>query len=479
MAHWINAPFRPVALGVLVSSALLASFVTSAGPTSDPGAAGQPDRDDRAADPVRHARVQPPERGMADRPGRIRPPLGYRHHVVGGRDGSGCLRLTKLDAAVANAQSHGVNDILMVLAGTPLWASSDPTSGGAAGVLPGAAGMPSNLADWDDWVAQVVTRYKGRITAYQPWNEANLSTFFTGTPAQMADLTQHAYTIIKSIDPAATVVAPSTGTRLGGPFKKFYPAFLRELKARGWPVDAFAAHTYPASLGTPGDRAGLAQLWISTLKAAKAPNLPLWDTENNFGLAGPGPSNPDQDINGTKAADWTARTYLDALRLGISRVYWYAWGPDLDLVGIQMNTGSPAATAYATVQDWIVGAKYNGCIGTATVACNFAKGGVKTQIVWTEKGTKSVVIPKQFKKICRLDGSCSSVGSRKTIQVSSRFSSARSPRASSTVRSPRMAGFARDRAQSARHQGAHRSPGARPAHPHLRDHHADDRVRPV
>ena len=92
-----------------------------------------------------------------------------------------------LDRAVATAEMNGVNDILMVLAGTPAWATDDPSAGGTAGVLPGAAGMPRNFADWDDWVTQVATRYKGRITAYQPWNEANLTTFSTGTPKEMAE----------------------------------------------------------------------------------------------------------------------------------------------------------------------------------------------------------------------------------------------------------------------------------------------------
>lgn len=325
---------------------------------------------------------------------------------------------TKLDTAVATAQSNGVGDILMVLAGTPLWASGDPAAGGTAGVLPGAAGMPRNLADWDDWVRQVVTRYKGRITSYQPWNEANLTTFSTGTPRQMADLTKRAYDIIKSVDPAATVVAPSTGTRLGGPFNKFYPAFLNELKARNWPVDVFAAHTYPASLGTPADRAALARLWIDTLKAAGAPDLPLWDTENNFGLAGPGLTNPDQDIIGVQAAEWAARTYLDALRLGISRVYWYSWGPELDLVGIQMNNGSPAAISLNTLESWIVGATYKGCKSTLKVICNFTKDGAQLQIVWAERGTRSFVIPKKFKQICRLDSTCTDKGPRKHIRVS-------------------------------------------------------------
>jgi polysaccharide biosynthesis protein PslG len=318
---------------------------------------------------------------------------------------------TKLDAAVSTAQANGVNDILMVLAGTPAWATDDPAAGGTAGVLPGAAGMPINLADWDDWVLQVATRYKGRITAYQPWNEANLTTFSTGTPAEMAELTKRAYDIIKSVDPTATVVAPSTGTRLGGPFKKFYPAFLAELKARNWPVDVWAAHTYPASLGTPTDRAALANSWIAVLNAAGAPDKPLWDTENNFGLAGPGPTNPDQDINGVRAERWTARTYLDALRLGISRVYWYSWGPDLDLVGIQMNTGSPAAVALTTLQGWIVGATFNGCSGAGEVICRFTKNGVRSKVIYAETGVARFKT-RGFTKICALNGSCKPVTKR-------------------------------------------------------------------
>ncbi|MCX6432209.1 MAG: glycosyl hydrolase [Actinobacteria bacterium] len=323
----------------------------------------------------------------------------------------------KLSGAVDTAEKNGVRDILMVLAGTPSWATDDPAAGGTAGVLPGAAGMPKNLADWDDWVRQVVTKYKGRITAYQPWNEANLTTFSTGTPKEMADLTKRAYDIIKSVDPAATVVAPSTGTRLGGPFNKFYPAYLAELKARGWPVDVFAAHTYPSSLGTPTDRAALARVWLAALQAAGAPAKPLWDTENNFGLAGPGPTNPDQDIEGTKAADWAARTYLDALRLGISRVYWYSWGPNLDLVGIQMNTGSPAAVSLKTLQEWIVGATYDGCVGSAKVSCTFTKAGVRTKIFWAESGTQRFKT-RGFTKVCSLDGTCKPITGKK-LRVSS------------------------------------------------------------
>jgi len=325
----------------------------------------------------------------------------------------GVFDWTALDTAVATSKAKGVNDILMVLAGTPAWATDDPSP--TALPQPGAAGMPRELAWWDTWVTQVVTRYKGKITSYQPWNEANLATFSTGSAQDMADLTKRAYDIIKRIDPSATVVAPSTGTRLGGPFKSFYPKYLAALKAYGWPVDVWAAHTYPASLGTPVDRAALAKVWEAALETAGAPKKPLWDTENNFGLKGPGPQNPDVDIEGTKAASWVARTYLDALRLNISRVYWYRWEPYNDLWGIQMYNNTTGAVAYQTLQKWIVGATFKGCPTKGiTVTCSFTKAGKKFQVVYTDSGaSKPITLNASYAQVCSLDGTCKPLGAKK------------------------------------------------------------------
>ena len=328
----------------------------------------------------------------------------------------GVFNWTALDNSVANANKKGMSDILMVLSGTPAWATSQRNP--AALPAPDASGVPANMADWDNWVRAVATRYKGKIKIYQPWNEANLSTFYTGTPAQMADMTKRAYDIIKSIDPTATIVAPSTGTRLGGPFKKFYPAFLNELKALGWPVDVWAAHTYPASLGDTNDRQDLANNWINFLKAADAPALPLWDTENNYGLGGPGPENPEQDIEGARAANWTAITYLDALRLGISRVYMYQWGPYNDLWGIQYNEGAAGAVAMNTLQEWIVGTTYKGCKESKRkVTCKFSAMGGLNQIVYSETGTKTFKAKKQYKQMCQLDGTCSAIPANRKVRT--------------------------------------------------------------
>jgi len=330
----------------------------------------------------------------------------------------GVFDWTNLDKAVSNANQNGVTDFLMVLSGTPTWATNqrNPISLPA----PNASGVPANMADWDDWVRAVATRYKGKITNYQPWNEANLKTFYTGTPAQMAELTKRAHDIIKSIDPSATIVAPSTGLRLNGALQRFYPKFLQELKARNWPVDVWSAHTYPNSLGTTNDRRKLANTWIDLLKAAKAPNLPLWDTENNYGLGGPGPDFPEQDIKGTKAASWTAVTYLDAVRLGVSRVYIYQWGPYNDLWGIQYKDGAPGAIAMNTLRKWIVGTTYKGCKeAKRKVTCKFRTSDGVNQIVYSETRKKKFTVAKRYKQMCQLDGTCSAIPANRKVRTKS------------------------------------------------------------
>jgi hypothetical protein len=198
---------------------------------------------------------------------------------------------------------------------------------------------------------------------------------------------------------------------------KFYPAYLKGLKDRGWPVDVWAAHTYPASLGTPVDRAGLAKKWIAVLKAAGAPAKPLWDTENNLGLKGPGPLNPDVDIEGEKAGDWVGRTYLDSIRLGLSRTYWYRWEPANDLWGIQMFTGTPGAEAFKTLEDWIVGATYNGCAAKGgNVTCNFAKGGKPFVVLYTDSGAaKKFAVKGSYSQVCSLDGTCKAMTGKSIV----------------------------------------------------------------
>lgn len=321
----------------------------------------------------------------------------------------GVFKWDNLEGILENAESKGMNDILMVLGTTPTWNAK--VLGPDDYPQPGAASAPKDLGAWDKWVTEVASRYKGRISAYQIWNEANLKQFWGGTPEEMADLTERAYDIIKKIDPDATVVSASPSTRLTASFERFFPAYLKALAAKDWPVDVVGIHTYPGADGDPMARGLLIKAVQAALDKAGAPDMPLWDTELNYGLAGPGPDKPKQDITGAKAAGWIVRTYVDDLRYDVARSYWYIWTQKpYDLLGIQAYPGSDAEQGFFALQNWVIGSVFEGCTETGnTVACDFTRDGKPSVIAWAETGTATYTAPDNAQLVCDPLANCQQV----------------------------------------------------------------------
>jgi hypothetical protein len=84
----------------------------------------------------------------------------------------------------------------------PRWASSTI-------VWPGS-GPPDNLKDWSDYLTALATRYRGRIQAYEIWNEPNLDREWgdkSPDPAAYASMLKASYQAIKAADPQALVVS--------------------------------------------------------------------------------------------------------------------------------------------------------------------------------------------------------------------------------------------------------------------------------
>ncbi len=312
----------------------------------------------------------------------------------------GEFKWDNLDHAVANAEAKGMTDILEVLGTTPTWAASK-VSKGEYPPTPGAASVPKDLADWDAWVTAVVTKYKGRITSYEIWNEANLKMFFNGKPEQLAEMTKRAYDIIKAIDPEAKVIAASPALRLKSSVDRFVPAYLGALAKLGWPVDALSIHTYPDATGDPAARGLLIKGVKELITAAGAPaTLELWDTELNYGLAGL--NLPKTDITGAKAAGFIVRTYIDDLRYGVNRSYWYIWTQTpKNWLGIQAYPGSEAEQGFFALDNWVTGASYDGCTENGNaVTCNFSKAGAKWIVAWAETGTAQYTAPEGTQLVC-------------------------------------------------------------------------------
>ncbi len=113
--------------------------------------------------------------------------------------GKGQFEWNEPDRILDAVEAHGLKVIARV-DNQPQWASSSIT-------WPGS-GPPDKLSDWTDYLTALATRYKGRIQAYEIWNEPNLDIEWGGNPPDPAAYTRllkASYEAIKAVDPDATV----------------------------------------------------------------------------------------------------------------------------------------------------------------------------------------------------------------------------------------------------------------------------------
>jgi len=328
----------------------------------------------------------------------------------------GDYRWATLDAAVANAEAAGAKDILYVLGSTPRWAARSPNMPGLYG--PGTTSLPAKTSDFVDFTRTVAKRYKGRITSYQIWNEANTRSFYEGDWVALAKLTRRAYDTIKLVDDSALVVGASSTVIPGKLFQNesFFVRYARAIHDAGDPVDAMAVHLYPV------DTSKGPQARVGSIRAAQRVmnrvgiDRPLWDTEVNYGDRRPGLPQvvPDPQTGAT----YVARTYIDSVRLGIQRTYWYGW--DSHVLGIDLTDAAgvtPAGTAFLTVRDWLTGSRLAGCTESGgAVLCRFGDAkGRPFSIMWTSSGTTTV--PGTDLRVCRVDGTCTRAPDNLTVDT--------------------------------------------------------------
>jgi GH35 family endo-1,4-beta-xylanase len=326
---------------------------------------------------------------------------------------------TVLDTVVENAQATGAEEIMYVLGYTPNWAASFVKPPCTPGVYTncsyfptGTGAPPSNPGYWTNWVRAVAERYQGKITQYQIWNEANLTSMFDtangeGSPQAMARLTVAAEKAIRQVDPSAKVITASSTvvqnkkfTRNGW-FKQYLTA-LKKLKSK---PDGIAVHLYPwvkkgPGNGTLADRAKGLEMAQQVVKQTGYSKLPLLDTEMNYG------NNRDNGwpktvYSQSKGAAYLAQTYLESLHNGVVQVDWYGWD-DFGL-GIwptsQSGTVLQPGFAYRNLLTNLAGSKNKGCTVTKSVTvCLTTKGGKSNY--WVYRPTAKTVtysVPSQFK----------------------------------------------------------------------------------
>jgi Glycosyl hydrolases family 39 len=284
----------------------------------------------------------------------------------------GQWQFERLDLYLALAQKHGTG-ILLPLALTPPWAG------------PLITAEPRDLEDWRNYVRTVVSRYKGRIQAYEIWNEPNLQDFWTGTTDQMLALTKEASNIIHGLDPRALVVSPSPTTSAG---ISWIAEFLK--KGGGQFVDIIGYHFY-VTPGLPEEMVPVIQRVRQAMAESGSGNKPLWNTEMGW-------LTPARFDSEEAAAGFLARSFILGWAAGVQRLYWYAWdNRSLAIVTYKEaeHSVTPAGTAYKLMQQWLIGAQMVGCTESSDHlwTCQLNRSGKKQWIVWNPQGTRKFDLP--------------------------------------------------------------------------------------
>jgi hypothetical protein len=306
---------------------------------------------------------------------------------------------TKLDQLVSQAQAAHA-EVTMVVAFTPSFYASDPRQ------------PPRNLAHYRNFVSALMHRYKNfhgsrGIANYQVWNEANVSTYWTGSMRRLAQLSRTLYDVRNRVDRRARVIAPPMVTRL--PYQQAWLQQYYRTSLNGTKVwrfyDALALSLYPLPrygrrLGVPEDGIALLDQVKRRLHSDGIPrSKPIWNTEVNYGLqSGSRGGTRAARISDARQAANIARTYLLNAANGVKRVFWYRY--DLAQVaggGALGNTllsqplnpakATRVARAYVRVQHWMHG-RLVGPRGKRP--CQRDSRGTYTCVVTDSSGTRRI-----------------------------------------------------------------------------------------
>ncbi|HEY2879876.1 hypothetical protein [Nocardioides sp.] len=283
-----------------------------------------------------------------------------------------------LDTVVRKAHRNGTS-VTLVVGLSPSYAAARSTDA-------------PDLGLYRAYLTAVMKRYRAQhwgyrgIAAYQVWNEANISTFWTGTNVQLARLTKAAYDVRNKVDRGAQIIAPAMVTRLKFEQKvisAFYATRVPSTHRPVWKyVDAISLNLYPTGTiplahgrtrtSTPEDSMVLLRTVRGLLAKRHVPSsIPIWNTEVNYGM---GSGTPAAPIPQARQVAYVMRTYLLNAARGVKRVDWYAYDmgvmPGGGTLGNTLLTDptertagrlTPAGVAFTRIQGWMRGT----LIGTA------------------------------------------------------------------------------------------------------------------
>jgi len=314
----------------------------------------------------------------------------------------GIWKFDALDRAVARAQDKHV-EVLYTLGYPARWAAD---TGLFRKWNPGYALPPRDMADWEEYVRRVASRYKGRIKFYELMNEPHFTEVDGGwrstrdfPVATMVEMARIASRVIKQIDPEAKLVSMSPSGLLNG--VRRVDAFLKA--GGGNYIDVVGFHFYS---NAPEQIPELVNALRKILARNGQSQLDIWNTESGFYIDGPdkphgtGRRPADEILYSPElGAAVVSRALTLGAAAGLKRFYWYSWDiPTLALAYGRGEAINPAGHAYIKTERWLRGATIKECrtADDRLWVCSLNRGTRQARLVWNTAGARDWTIPAQW-----------------------------------------------------------------------------------
>lgn len=269
---------------------------------------------------------------------------------------SGCLSqwyVDRADRVIDAARARGLK-VLAQVARTPGWAS-----GGL-----GTSAPPQDPAEFGRFMGWLGQHLRGRVQAYELWNEPNLAEFWTGTTEQFVTLTHAGYAALQRVDPGPPVVLGGVSYNDTAWLDRAYAAGL------GGSFDVMSTHPYmaPSDQGPEvQDVTGTNKYLLTHVAAVRDlmvrrgdGDKPIWFTEfgwsshANTGAEG----NWERGVTEAQQADYLVRT-IDLVAAEypyVTNVFWYTErnrgtsSSQIDNYGLLRNDLTPKPAYWALQQ---------------------------------------------------------------------------------------------------------------------------------
>jgi hypothetical protein len=271
----------------------------------------------------------------------------------------------------ADAQRRAGLSVVTVFHDIPAWARADHDR----------KAFPDSHRDAYDFGKALAEHFRGRIQAYEIWNEADIDVFATEPADRLAAFHKAAALGVKAGDPKALVLFNSFGDLY----------FENEVGTY--------AHAYNHHLYQPPNKHPSVANWHRDLAGRFQLGLPFWVTE--AGVHFPDVDGRLREADRWKQADFVAKSYARSLDAGVDRHFFFIFPyykeGTIDFGLLDRDLGpTPGTSAYATMSFALGGATRlgTGIAGTDDVAATFFDAGPwRAAVLWRDAGPKEVALP--------------------------------------------------------------------------------------